>query len=169
MLPMVAPRAPRPRSLRCCVARLVRCCIGGLAVLLASGAVYAVEYRAASGAATVLYDGPSQKARPIIVVGRDYPLEVLVSVEGWLKVRDATGALAWVEKKSVTERRTVIVRVPVADVYSGPDASAPVAFRAGQDLLLLIDDSGGAPPGWVAVRHRDGQSGFVRVQQVWGY
>ncbi len=144
--------------------------IAVLFVLALSGAVQAAEFRSAVGPATILYDGPSLKARPVVVVGRDYPLEVIVSVEGWHKVRDATGELAWVERRAVAERRSVMVRVPVAEVRSGPDPSAPVVFQAEQGVLLELADAGASPPppGWLSVRHRDGQSGFIRLQNVWG-
>jgi hypothetical protein len=64
-----------------------------------------------------------------------------------------------------------MVRAPVADVHSAPEAGAPIAFRAEQNVLLAVDEGqvASAPPGWIPVRHRDGQGGFVRVQQVWGY
>ena len=103
-------------------------------------------------------------------LGRDYPLEVVVNVEGWLKVRDVGGTVAWIEKKSVADKRVLVVRAPVAEVLASPDASAPVVFKAEQNVLLDLVDSDyvTATPGWAKVRHRDGQVGFVRIQQVWG-
>jgi SH3-like domain-containing protein len=93
-----------------------------------------------------------------------------VNVEGWLKVRDLGGTVAWIEKKSVSERRMLVVRNPTADILAQPEASAPVLFKAEQNVLLeLVDPSyATATPGWAKVRHRDGQTGFVRIQQVWG-
>ena len=43
----------------------------------------------AAEAATVLYDAPSAKSRPLFVVNRGYPVEIIVTVEGWTKVRDS--------------------------------------------------------------------------------
>jgi len=141
-----------------------------LFALALSGAPYAADFRSAVGPATILYDGPSSKATPVVVVSRDYPLEVIVSVEGWHKVRDATGELFWVETRAVAERRAVMVRVPVADVRAAPEPSAPVVFQAEEGVLLDLVEAGGAPtaPGWLRVRHRDGQAGFIRLQNVWG-
>ena len=144
--------------------------LASLALLLAFcvGAA-AAEFRSTTEAA-VLYDAPSIKAKPLYALGRDYPLEVIVNVEGWLKVRDAGGTVAWIEKKAVAERRVLMVRAPVADVLSSPDASAPLVFKAEQNVLLELIDPGSASttPGWAKVRHRDGQTGYVRIQQVWG-
>lgn len=125
----------------------------------------ALEYRAVADNAAVLYDGPTARSPKLYVVNKGYPLEVIVVVEGWVKVRDASGAFAWVEAKQLTDKRSVMVRVPLADVRTKPDEAAPVAFQAQRDVLLeLVGVSGG----WVQVRHRDGGTGYVRAQQVWG-
>jgi len=133
----------------------------------------AADYRSTGEAATLLYDAPSTKAKPIFVLGRDVPLEVIVPVEGWIKVRDAGGTIGWAEKSALTEKRTLVVRVPLADVRASPDDAAPLVFQAEQNVLLeLAEQAAGASttatPGWVAVRHRDGQSGYVRIAQVFG-
>ena len=147
--------------------RAFRCLLPPLALWAA--VVGAAEFRATSEA-VVLYDAPSSKSKPLYVLGRDYPLEIIVNVEGWLKVRDAGGTVAWVEKKSIGDKRVLLVRSAVADVLASPEAAAPVVFKAEQNVLLeLLDpDFVTATPGWAKVRHRDGQVGFVRIAQVWG-
>jgi len=139
------------------------------ALLLLAGAASAAEFRSTSDVA-VLYDAPSLKSKALFALGRDYPLEVIVNVEGWLKVRDSGGTVAWVEKKSVGDKRTLMVRTPTAEVYAQPEASSSLLFKAEQNVLLdLVDPSyATTTPGWAKVRHRDGQVGFVRIQQVWG-
>jgi SH3-like domain-containing protein len=136
-------------------------------------AAWAAEYRSVGEAAAVLYDAPSAKSKPLFVLGRDTPLEVIVPVEGWSKVRDAEGTIGWVEKKTLAEKRTLVVRVPHADVRANPDDAAPLVFRAEQSVLLELAEAATSAatttvPGWVRVRHRDGQSGFVRIAQVFG-
>jgi len=117
-----------------------------------------------------MYDAPSVKAKPLYVIGREVPLEVIVNVEGWLKVRDAGGSVAWIEKKSIADKRMLTVRAATADVLANPEPNAPVVFKAEQNVLLELADTAYATvtPGWAKVRHRDGQTGFVRVSQVWG-
>jgi SH3-like domain-containing protein len=134
-----------------------------------SGGVAAADFQSASEAA-ILYDAPSLKAKPLFVIGRDTPFEVIVGVEGWLKIRDASGTVAWIERKTVSDRRMLIVRAPVADVLAAPDANAPVVFKAEQNVLLELVDPAyvTSTPGWAKVRHRDGQQGYVRIAQVWG-
>jgi SH3-like domain-containing protein len=137
-------------------------------LLFVAGAT-ATEFHSTSETA-VLYDAPSVKAKPLFVLGREVPVEVIVAVEGWYKIRDATGTVAWMEKKSAADRRMVVVRASTADVLANPDANAAVVFKAEQNVLLELADASYATstPGWAKVRHRDGQAGYVRISQVWG-
>jgi SH3-like domain-containing protein len=137
-------------------------------IAVASGAS-AAEFRSTTEVA-VLYDAPSAKARPLFVLARETPLEVIVNVEGWIKVRDIGGTIAWVDKKAVGDRRMVVVRVPVAEILANPLDNAAVVFKADQNVLLELADNAyvTTTPGWAKVRHRDGQVGYVRIAQVWG-
>lgn len=128
--------------------------------------VAAAEFRSIAENAAVLYDAPSAKARKLYVIGRGYPVEVIVVVEGWSKIRDASGELAWIETKQLSERRTLMVRVRLADIRQFADDKAPLAFQAEQNVLLDLTELTGS--GWARVTHRDGQSGYVKLSQVWG-
>jgi len=144
-----------------------------MACVLNAGVVAAGEFRSTAETVSVLYDAPSMKAKPLFVLGHDTPLEVIVTLEGWVKVRDASGSIGWVDKKALSDKRTLVVRVPVAEVLANPDPTAPLVFRAEQHVLLELAEpatSSGttAVPGWVKVRHRDGQTGFVRIAQIFG-
>lgn len=137
-------------------------------------AAAAAEYRATGEPATVLYDAPSAKARPLFVYGRDVPVEVLVGVEGWTKIRDAGGTIGWMQSKALADKRVVVVRPAVAEVRARPDDAAPVVFRAEQNVILEVAETAATPaavaaPGWVHVRHRDGASGYIRLAQVFGF
>jgi SH3-like domain-containing protein len=126
----------------------------------------AADFRSVQDNAAVLYDAPSRAATPLFVVQRLYPLEVIVNLEAWVKVRDHTGALTWIEKKSLSERRTVLVTTASAEARARPEQGAPLAFTAAQNVALELMEV--APGGWLRVRHADGASGFVRANQVWG-
>ncbi len=134
---------------------------------LACVSVTAADFRAVTEEVAILYDAPSAQSKKLFVVGRGYPLEVIVVVEGWVKVRDANGALSWVDARLVSSKlRTLIVKVLVAQVRQATEDNAPVVFQAQQDVVLELTEV--VAGGWLRVRHRDGVSGFVRVTQVWG-
>ena len=145
-----------------------------IALLALPLVVAAAEFRATADPATVMYDAPSARSKPLFVYGRDIPVETLVSVEGWTKIRDAAGTIGWVQSGMLADRRMVVVRVAAADVRSAAEDGAPVVFRADRDVLLEVAESAASPattsaPGWIKVRHRDGDVGFVRLAQVFGF
>ena len=69
-------------------------------IVAASTGATAAEFRSVADPAVVLYDAPSLKAKPLYILGHDTPLEVIVPVEGWVKVKDVDGTFGWVEKKA---------------------------------------------------------------------
>jgi len=138
-----------------------------LAALLLSGAAAALDYRSV-GEAAVLYDAPSQKAKPLYAIAAGTPVEAIVALDAWVKVRDMKGDLAWIERRQLADLRMLQVRER-AQVRSGAADDAKLVFEAEADVLLEPVELG-APGtvGWVKVRHRGGQQGFVKAVQVWG-
>ena len=125
----------------------------------------AADYRSVDVPAAILYDAPSQKAKKLYLIRAQTPVEVVVRLEGWAKVRDAEGTLAWIEAAQLAERRTLIVTEAGAELRASDKADAPVLARFDKWVVL---EHVAAAPGWVQVRHRDGASGMVRATQVWG-
>ena len=116
--------------------------------------------------ATVLYDAPSWQSVKLFVIKRDTPVEIVVNIKDWYKVRDWQGSLAWIEKKAVSTRRSVIVTVDRAEIRRSANQTSALAFEAEKNVSLEYLES--APGGWVKVKHREGQTGFVRQNQIWG-
>lgn len=146
--------------------RAARGMVAGAALaLLSVPTAWGLDFRSIAVNAAVLYDAPSAKARKMYVVNEGYPLEVVVMVEGWVKVRDANGDLTWVERKALSERRTVMVKVALAPVRQAADEASPIVFEAQQSVILELEDVAGA---WLKVKHRDGQSGYIKAADVWG-
>jgi len=129
-------------------------------------AIAALEYLSMADNAVIMYNAPSLKADKIFVASRHLPVEAIVKVEGWVKVRDSSGTLAWVEQKAVSNKRFVIVIELQADVYQEADANSTLVFQAQKNVILEWLES--SINGWIKVRHRDGQSGYVKITQVWG-
>jgi SH3-like domain-containing protein len=125
----------------------------------------ALEFRSISMPGAVLYDAPSASAKKLYILSGGYPVEVVVSVEGWQKVRDAGGGLAWVPLADLSEEKTVMISIARAAVKGEPSEDAATVFEAEQGVVLRVLESAS---GWLKVQHRDGSSGFVRIGQVWG-
>lgn len=137
-----------------------------IAAFLFAASAHAAEFRSVGQDAAVLYDAPSKAAIPLYIVSRDFPLEVIVRLEAWVKVRDQTGALSWIEKSALSDRRMVVVTTSSAQVHVRPDDASPVAFVAAQNVALELLEV--VPGGWLHVRHDDGSNGYVRASLVWG-
>ncbi|WP_414691181.1 SH3 domain-containing protein [Noviherbaspirillum sp.] len=135
-------------------------------LLSMAGTAQALEFRSVGAAPAVLYDAPSIKGRKVFVAPRGMPVEVVLTYGEWTKVRDAAGDLSWVDSRLLSTRRNVVVNVANAKVREAASDAAPVVFTADKGVLLeYLEPVGG---GWVKVRHRDGQGGYVRASEVWG-
>ena len=133
---------------------------------IAAASAQAIDYRSVEVPAAILYDSPSQKGKKLYLIRAQTPVEAFMRLEGWVKVRDAEGTLAWIEARNLGERRTLIVTAPRAEIRESDKAEAPVV--ATLDKWVVVDFVEAAAPGWAKVRHRDGATGFVRSTQVWG-
>ena len=140
--------------------------LAALVLLVSAWSANAAEFRSIAENGTPMYDAPSVRAKKLFVASRQYPVEVVISIDSWVKVRDQAGDLVWVEKKTLSEKRTVIVTVPVADIKQAANDQAPLVFQAQQGVALDVAELPAG--GWVRVRHAEGQSGYVKINQVWG-
>jgi SH3-like domain-containing protein len=143
-----------------------RICALVAVTLLAGGAACAAEFRSVGENAAILYDAPSTASVPLFIVSRNYPLEIVSTTDAWIKVRDHTGALAWVERRLLSTRRTVLVTAPRAEVLARPEEGAPLSFAVAQNVVLELLEIGAG--GWLRVRHADGATGFMRAALGWG-
>ena len=141
-------------------------CLAALALVAMAGPVAAADFRSIAESGTLMYDAPSIKAKKLFVASRGYPVEIVVDVDAWAKVRDQAGDLSWVEKKTLSEKRTVVVTAPFADVRQSASDSSPLVLQAQQGVALELAEP--QTGGWLKVRHADGQTGFVKINQIWG-
>ncbi|HEY0665412.1 MAG TPA: SH3 domain-containing protein [Gallionella sp.] len=138
-----------------------------LTVLLGcTGAAYAVDFVSVRDPSAILYEAPSIKSKKLFVVNRYMPFEQIVTLNSWVKVRDRSGGLYWIEKRALSNARYVYALKPLVDVRAEPDSGAARVFQVRQQIALEMIESTGA--GWIKVRHRDGNNGFVRSEDVWG-
>ena len=138
-----------------------------LTVLLNTvGYVQALDYASVADATAIFYDAPSVKAKKLFVVSRYWPLEQVVSLDAWVKVRDSSGSLAWIEKRALSNKRFVVVTATLAAVRQSADDSAAVLIQARQQVALEWLEGTGT--GWIKVRHLDGVTGYVKTTDVWG-
>lgn len=137
-----------------------------IASFLIANFANALEFKTIGATPVVLFDAPSVKGGKLYVAPRGMPVEVILTYGTWTKVRDMSGDLSWVESKDLVARRNVIVRVTNAKVRAMPDETSALVFSADKNVLLELAEAGTG--GWIKVKHRDGQIGYVKLSDVWG-
>ena len=114
----------------------------------------------------VLYDAPSKEAVKLYILSGGYPVEVIVNLGDWTKVRDQLGSLSWIENKQLSSRRMVLV-IAKTDIKVAEDPASALVAIVEKDVVLE-QVSPAIKNGWVKVKHRDGIMGFVQVASLWG-
>lgn len=126
----------------------------------------ALDFRSVAVPAAILYDSPSQAGKKLYLIRAQTPVEAIVRLEGWVKVRDAEGTLAWIESRNLSERRTLLVTAAAAEIRQSDQPNAAVVAELAK--WVAVDYLEAGAPGWVKVKHRDGAQGYIRTTQVWG-
>ena len=137
-----------------------------LIAVLAAPSAFAFDFKTVGNAAAILYETPSAKGNKLYVAPPGMPLQVMIAYGEWVKVRDMNGDVAWTQARNLVPRRNVLVRLPGARVYSGPDDSSTVLMTADKGVLLELVDPNALV--WARVRHRDGIIGYIKVSDIWG-
>lgn len=140
-------------------------CALGAGFSLPLSAQSALDYRSIATPSTIFYSGPSAAARKLAVASRYYPVEVVLSSAGWSKVRDSSGELAWVENKSLSAQRMVLVTANNATLRQKPEAGSPALAQLERNVVCEFLEH---TPGWIKVRHRDGIVGYLPITDIWG-
>jgi SH3-like domain-containing protein len=135
-------------------------------LLLASAAAQAFDFRSVGAEPAILYDAPSLKGSKLYIAPRGMPVQVVLTYGDWAKVRDASGDMAWLEQRSLSARRNVVVRIPNAKVRAAADEAAPLLMTADKGVILELLDP--QPSSWIRVRHRDGITGYIKMVDAWG-
>ncbi|NLF53204.1 MAG: hypothetical protein GX576_02125 [Thauera phenolivorans] len=130
-----------------------------------AGLAQAIEFRSVAAPA-VLYDTPSDKGKRLRIAAPGTPVEVVVTLDKWIKVRDASGSITWIAHDALSAKRTLLVTADRAVVRTQPDEASPAVFEVVKNVVLEF--AAPAADGWVQVRHAEGGTGYLRIGEVWG-
>ena len=126
----------------------------------------ALEFRSIAPSKAILFDAPSVEAKKVFILNAGYPVEIIVNLGDWLKVRDAQGGLSWVENKNLSNKRTVLV-ISKTDIKSAEDGASSLVASVDKNVVLeLLSPT--IKNGWIKVKHRDGVTGYIQSNSVWG-
>lgn len=128
----------------------------------------ALEYRSVAVPKAILYDAPSSSAKKILLLSQYYPVEIIVNLGDWIKVRDAQGSICWVEAKELSSKRTVMVNINHAEIRQSAQASSALMATLEKSVVLEVVDLK-LNNGWLKVKHRDGIVGYILISSTWGF
>ena len=137
-----------------------------LCAMLVAPCATATEFKAVGATPAVLFDAPGQKSRKLYIAPPGMPLEIVLVNGEWSRVRDASGDLSWAETRLLSGPRALVVELPVIQVRAAANETSPVVFSANKGVLLELAEP--ITSNWIKVRHRDGDTGFVKAGEVWG-
>lgn len=141
--------------------------IAVIALMLLPALAAALEFKSVAVPKAVLYDAPSASAKKVLLLSQGYPVEIIVNLGEWLKVRDAQGSISWVEAKQLSVKRTVLVTLANAEIRSDASAASSLLATLEKDVVLEVADPK-LNNGWLKVKHRDGVTGFILITSIWG-
>lgn len=126
----------------------------------------AADFRSILPPKAITYDAPSAESNKMYIMHQGYPVEVIVNLGSWVKVRDQRGGLSWVEGKDLDSKRMVLV-TDQSDIREGESIASTLLATIEPDIVLeLVSPS--INQGWVKVKHRDGLVGYIQSSAIWG-
>ena len=131
--------------------------------------VFSAEFIAVKTKKSILYEGPSESTSKEFIVTQSYPLQVLVKLKDWIKVRDHEGKISWIKAKDITRDRTVLTLKNNVILFYKPSYSsvklADISINVALRLVSPLNTDG-----WIEVKTLSQNiEGFIRVQDVWGF
>ncbi len=127
----------------------------------------ALEYRSVAIAKAVMLDAPSANANKLYIVSLGFPVEVIVNLGDWLKVRDNQGGLNWLEARVLSTKHTILVTSNHAEIKQSADVDSALLAIVDKDVVLDLLEAN-TKNGWLKVHHRDGITGYILITSVWG-
>ena len=116
----------------------------------------------------ILFQGPSNVTEKMFIVTEGYPLEVLVSLKDWKKVKDHNGKISWIESKYTHNERTVIILKDNAVIFNQANDKSHKLANVDKFVVLKLNSSM-LVGDWGQVKTQiEGLIGFINSREVWG-
>jgi SH3-like domain-containing protein len=126
----------------------------------------AAEFRSILPAKAISYDAPSAESNKLYIMKQGYPVEVIVNLGAWVKVRDQQSGLSWLEGKDLDSKRMLIV-TDTTEIRDAENTNAKLLATVEKDVVLELL-SPNINNGWVKVKHLDGITGYIQSSTIWG-
>lgn len=149
--------------------KLIRTGLAGLAassILLADLAASAQQMVSVSGKQVNLRSGPGTGNKATWILSRGYPLKVIGSKGGWLKVQDFENDVGWILKALTSGRAYHIVSVRIANLRAKPTTQSRTVGQAPYgEVVKTIEKRSD----WVLVQRENNAKGWISRRLLWGW
>ena len=116
----------------------------------------------------ILFAGPSKTTEKMFIVTEGYPLEVLVSLKDWKKIKDHNGKISWIESKYTHNERTVLILKDDAIIFNQANENSHKLANVDKFVVLKLN-SAMLVGNWAQVKTQiEGLIGFINSKEVWG-
>ena len=115
-----------------------------------------------------LHEAPSDSTKKSFIITKGYPLEVIVSLKEWKKVKDHEGLINWIKTSDLSSKRTVLNLKDNNLIYLEPSSASPMLAKVNENVTLeLLDEK--KIDDWVKVYSKVGDiEGFIKATDLWG-
>jgi len=114
-----------------------------------------------------LHEAPSDSTKKSYIVTKGYPLEVIVSLKEWKKVKDHEGLINWIKTSDLSSKRTVL-NLKNNSIYLEPSTVSPMLAKVNENVTLELLDSKKIDD-WLKVYSKVGDiEGFIKASDLWG-
>ncbi len=86
----------------------------------------------------ILHDAPSDSSSKTFIVTKGYPLEVVVSLREWKKVKDHTGTISWINSENLSQKKMVLNQKKENPIYLEADSGSPILAKVNENVPLEI-------------------------------
>lgn len=133
-------------------------------ILMSGVAAWGAEYESVIKDGVNIRAGASDKDEVLWEVFKDFPLQVLQRQGTWTQIKDFEGDTGWISSALLAKKQTVIVKVQIANLRSGPGQNyEPVATVKSGVVFDMVKREGD----WLQLRHTDGTEGWIFSTLVW--
>jgi SH3 domain protein len=115
-----------------------------------------------------LYEGPSLSTDKEFIITEGYPLQVMVRLKDWIKVKDHLGKISWIQSADTSKDRNVMTLNDNVNLFYKPSIESVHLAKIDKDITLKLL-SPFPTNGWIQVMtFPQNIEGYIRAEDVWG-
>ena len=115
-----------------------------------------------------LYEGPSSSTDKEFIITEGYPLQVMVRLKDWIKVKDHLGKISWIQSADTSKDRNVMTLNDNVNLFYKPTTDSVHLAKIEKDITLKLL-SPFPTNGWIQVKTLSQNiEGYIRAEDVWG-